>query len=566
MRALVPAFLEQTADEIVAAGPRVVGFRTTFSQNVPSLVLARMLKNRYPSLRIVFGGANCDGPMGAALHRVFPWIDVVVRGEAERILPELVRDLLAGGAIRPRPGLCYRDGERSVAVAQAAAARSRWTRSRRRSSTSTSSGSPRPASPPRSCARCDCPTRRRAAAGGVRSRTARSAASTAPPWPSAARAPTGSIEELTALARRITERVDFTVDNILDMQYFQRRPAPAAGQRPRPELFYETKANLTPRAGAAPARLRRRAFQPGIESLSTPILQLMRKGVTALQNVRLLKWCAEYGIRVWNVIYGFPGEPPEEYARLAGLAPSLTHLVPPLLCRLALHRFSPYHERPAEFGLEVSGPLPWYRLVYPVDDATLADLAYTFDYRHAGRPGPRGLRGAPCARRSRPGRRRMPRGAIAPFAIVAVPASSSSRTAGPTSSPPTIPSASARRDSCWPARMARRRPRLTRAWTRRTGRTSTWTTGGVPRRPGGFAPHVRGGRPLPRAAAASAPAGARLIRASSTTWEEDHDDRKAGERAKEAHARQADVEGSSAVSAAGQRLEGREVGTGVQIR
>ena len=46
LRALVPAFLEHTADEIVAAGPRVVGFSTTFSQNVPSLVLARMLKDR----------------------------------------------------------------------------------------------------------------------------------------------------------------------------------------------------------------------------------------------------------------------------------------------------------------------------------------------------------------------------------------------------------------------------------------------------------------------------------------------------------------------------------------
>jgi magnesium-protoporphyrin IX monomethyl ester (oxidative) cyclase len=70
----------------------------------------------------------------------------------------------------------------------------------------------------------------------------------------------------------------------------------------------------------------------------------------------------------------------------ARLVPSLTHLAPPALCRLAIHRFSPYHDRPAEFGLEVLGPLPWYRLVYPADDATLADLAYNFDYRHsAGR-------------------------------------------------------------------------------------------------------------------------------------------------------------------------------------
>ena len=192
------------------------------------------------------------------------------------------------------------------------------------------------------------------------------------------------VEELTALARH-HERVDFTlVDTILDMRYF-RDVLPRLRESGHDlSLYYETKSNLR----REQVRLLREAgvdfLQPGIESLSTPILKLMRKGVTALQNVRLLKWCAEYGIQVyWNVIYGFPGEPPEEYARLAALAPSLTHLVPPLLCRLALHRFSPYHERPAEYGLEVSGPLPWYRLVYPVDDATLADLAYNFDYRHA---------------------------------------------------------------------------------------------------------------------------------------------------------------------------------------
>lgn len=120
-------------------------------------------------------------------------------------------------------------------------------------------------------------------------------------------------------------------------------------------LYYETKSNLR----REQLRLLREAgvdlLQPGIESLSTPILALMRKGVTAFQNVRVL----------------------------TDLAPSLSHLTPPTLCRLAIHRFSPYQERPAEFGLEVRGPLPWYRLVYPTDDATLADLAYNFDYQHA---------------------------------------------------------------------------------------------------------------------------------------------------------------------------------------
>ena len=40
MRRLVPSFLERCVEEILTTAPSVVGFTTTFSQNVPSLVLA----------------------------------------------------------------------------------------------------------------------------------------------------------------------------------------------------------------------------------------------------------------------------------------------------------------------------------------------------------------------------------------------------------------------------------------------------------------------------------------------------------------------------------------------
>ena len=60
MRALVPAFLERADDEILAAGPRVVGFSSTFSQNVPSLALARLLKQHDPSPGSS-SGTSCPG-------------------------------------------------------------------------------------------------------------------------------------------------------------------------------------------------------------------------------------------------------------------------------------------------------------------------------------------------------------------------------------------------------------------------------------------------------------------------------------------------------------------------
>jgi ribosomal peptide maturation radical SAM protein 1 len=197
------------------------------------------------------------------------------------------------------------------------------------------------------------------------------------------KSPDRVVREITALARRYG-RLDFqAVDTILDLRYL-RDALPRlrdAGYDLR--IFYEVKPNLT----RDQVHLLRTAgldlIQPGIESLSTHVLRLMRKGVTAFQNIRLLKWCAEEGIGVlWNLLYGFPGEPPEEYTRMADLVPSLVHLAPPDFGSLRLDRFSPYADRPDQWGLEVLGPLPHYRLIYLTDESTLNDLAYAFTYRH----------------------------------------------------------------------------------------------------------------------------------------------------------------------------------------
>jgi ribosomal peptide maturation radical SAM protein 1 len=192
------------------------------------------------------------------------------------------------------------------------------------------------------------------------------------------------VEEIACLAKQY-RRLDFQiVDNILDRRYFTDVLPRLRQAGHNVSLFCETKANLKREEVQLLKEAGVDSIQPGLESLSTPILKLMRKGVTAFQNVRLLKWCAQYGVRVhWNLIYGIAGEPVEEYARMAELMPSLTHLQPPTLGCIVLDRFSPYHQRPGDFGLEILGPRPHYRFIYPVEEETLADLAYVFEYRHA---------------------------------------------------------------------------------------------------------------------------------------------------------------------------------------
>ena len=66
---------------------------------------------------------------------------------------------------------------------------------------------------------------------------------------------------------------------------------------------------------------------------------------------------------------------------MANVMRSLVHLTPPRFSRMHVQRFSPYFERPGEFGLELTGPMRFYRYLYDVPDEALANISY--DYEHA---------------------------------------------------------------------------------------------------------------------------------------------------------------------------------------
>jgi ribosomal peptide maturation radical SAM protein 1 len=388
-RALVPSFLERIADEIASARPAIVGFTTAFNQTPASLALATALRARLgDAVRIVFGGANCEGSMGAALHRAFPVIDVVARGEGELVLPNLVQDLLEGRPPRPQPGLCYREpgaedgqvivpeGPGSVALEEVPTPRYDEYFDKLRS---TSFG-------PRilrdstilyeSARGCWWGERSHCTFCGISDQA----------MSFRAKSPERVLAELSELAGRHGRLDFFFVDYILNHTYFQDLLPLLRESGHDLRIFCETKANLRRDQVQLLHDAGFTAIQAGVESLSTPVLKLMRKGVTALQNIRLLKWCAELGVRLyWNVLYGIPGEPPHEYEAMAELVPSLTHLEPPRLVPLQLDRFSPYFESPEEFGIVPLGPRGDFRFVYPpelVDDAALAQIAYSFDFRY----------------------------------------------------------------------------------------------------------------------------------------------------------------------------------------
>jgi ribosomal peptide maturation radical SAM protein 1 len=178
-------------------------------------------------------------------------------------------------------------------------------------------------------------------------------------------------------------------DNIMPRSVL-REVLPRIGEL-KVTLFYETKANLRLADLELFAQAGLRRIQPGIESLSTPILRLMRKGVTGLQNIATLKWCLATGVvPSWNYLIGFPGEEPGAYEGQRETIRSIYHLPPPQYCGpIRIDRFSPYHQNPADFGLRNLEPSPAYAFVYPeLTQLELGRLAYFFTAEWNDNSGP----------------------------------------------------------------------------------------------------------------------------------------------------------------------------------
>ena len=79
-----------------------------------------------------------------------------------------------------------------------------------------------------------------------------------------------------------------------------------------PSFYYDDEGEPDQGSVAAAGAGRRPRHHSRASRASAPrSSSLMKKGVTELQNVRLLKWCAELGIVPnWALMYGFPGEDP----------------------------------------------------------------------------------------------------------------------------------------------------------------------------------------------------------------------------------------------------------------
>lgn len=379
VRAASGAFVEQTAVELVQANYDVLGFTTTFHQTTASLAVARRVKSMAPDTAVVFGGANCEGVMGEALLREFSFIDAVCSGEGEFTFRALLEDLSIRGALSSESTyLC-----RSAPTVAAAGGRERVMEMdaapipdyRDFFEQLTKAGVEVRSTVPFEMSRgCWWGAKKHCTFCGLNGST----------MTFRSKSPHRALHEMQLLDESYDTML-MCVDNILDYRYFES-VLPVLAERPvRHGWFVETKVNLKRPQVLLLARSGVRVLQPGIESLSTRVLGLMRKGCDLLQILQTLKWAHSAGVAVaWNLLYGFPGEQYADYEAMERLIPSLHHLHPPgAVGRIRLDRFSPYFNSPSQYGFSRLRPTKAYGFVFGgVDEGAREDLAYYFEADH----------------------------------------------------------------------------------------------------------------------------------------------------------------------------------------
>jgi ribosomal peptide maturation radical SAM protein 1 len=172
-----------------------------------------------------------------------------------------------------------------------------------------------------------------------------------------------------------------TTDAIVDYAHLKTLFPALASSGIGYDIFFEVKSNL----GRDQLRVLRRGgvarIQPGIESLSTQVLAVMDKGVTALQNINFLRWSRYYDFSVdWNLLWGFPGEDERAYMEMAETIGHLHHLPPPVnVGPVQMHRFSPIFRDRQRFPVRFSKAEASYAFAFP-PGIDLDAIAYYFDY------------------------------------------------------------------------------------------------------------------------------------------------------------------------------------------
>jgi ribosomal peptide maturation radical SAM protein 1 len=352
----------------------LIGFTLNYGQLLPSLAIAKKIKELDSTKTIVFGGSRTVGDLGVNVLRAFEYVDYIVSGDGEDALTSLASDDENHQSI---PGLIYRDGTEV-----------RWNTQEPEIDLNTlptptydqfykelRMTSPEihqyyqyygrlPLEITRGCwwNRCTfCNL-------NIQHHCYRE------------KHPDRIINDIRALSER-HHILDFQlIGNTLPKKDYRTLFGNLKSLGRDFSFFVETRAGqLTSQDYTLMKEAGFTHIQTGIESFSKNYLRKMNKGARVIDNIAALKFCKENGItNTYNLLIRYPSEEPTDYEETKTIAALLKgYLDAPQLCELRVMHGSAIHHHPEQFNIARFAPTTIDKIMYPPD---YIDKGFTFVY------------------------------------------------------------------------------------------------------------------------------------------------------------------------------------------
>ena len=353
----------------------LLGFSISLCQLTSALYVIRQLKKRFPGLVIAVGGALIPAAAAPGILAQFPEVDMVVNGEGEKPLFQIIQQLRKTAPaldLSGIQGVCTRLSQgppaegRSFSQVEALdelpapdyddyfdllktfdahktffptlpveTSRGCWWKGAAAAAKKTG------------CAFCNLTLQW----DGDRSKSASKA-----------------VAEIDYLTRRHQTLSVAMMDNVLPKKHAIDLFMQIAGLNKDLRLFGEVRATTPWKELKAMRNCGMREVQIGIEALSSRLLVKMHKGTTAIQNLEIMKNCEALGIRnISNLILQFPASTEQDVAETLKALEFAQPFYPLKAVAFWLGLESPVWRHPEKFGIQAVFNHPNWSFLLPQD-------------------------------------------------------------------------------------------------------------------------------------------------------------------------------------------------------
>ena len=361
----------------------VVAFTCTFTQLIASLCLAKLLKDKYPHLKTMFGGMALFYEQAHEYLTHFDWIDYVFIGEADRSLRDVTKRLLQGNENFDNiPGVVYRydgniefHGMDKVPIEEMAVPdySDYFDYVERNEGFGMAPKNLHlPIEMSRGCGyaakkQCKFCSIHKYLLGGRDKDEDK------------------LIEEIYSLYDKWKGKfAGFAFTDLLSEPAKLRSIFPRLKKLASVGMRFKTECK--PTLCPDDIRILRESglnkIYFGIETLSPNAIRAMDKGISIIKSLSILKWCKYYDIKsFWNLLINVPFEEESWYDEIDSTLVKMAHLSrPSTMGAIRLERFSVYYQKKL---LPNIVPDPIYHNLYP-EYVNLDNVAYIYKYDKEG--------------------------------------------------------------------------------------------------------------------------------------------------------------------------------------